>query len=222
MAQSIAAWLEYNLKPQDTLYIDNVLWAIAKRQGIESLYQPGTVDFTYLGAGHFSRVYWLDDKTKILKITKDKSDANASQILLKRPTKTLLKVYDVFSIKYNNHVLYGIVAEKLTSLSHDLKMKFITFTYFLDYWFGSFFPSVQQLTEAAQSNPQAWANGRTIYEVTDEYLTLFMDWAEALDTRSIRWGDYKSENIMMRQHTPVIVDLGYSKVPTQRIPVLGA
>ena len=70
----------------------------------------------FINSGYHAAVFWLSDRKKILKITWDYSDANACEIIRKKPDlKTFVKVYQVLEVPPRR--LYAIVAEKLTPLS---------------------------------------------------------------------------------------------------------
>jgi hypothetical protein len=224
MSRTIKDFVDYNLPKKHTNDVGAILKSLAIRIGEEDSLDGDDLNLTYLGRGHFAEVYWLEDKRKVLKLTKDKNDANACAILQRKPAKSLLKVYDVFKVTPDNKTIYGIISEKLTPLSSSQSEHFSLFTGFLDYWFGgniaTFFPTLSQIREAENRDPEKWKRWCTRYKITEKYLDLLKEWAKALESRNIRWGDYKEENILNRGNTPVISDLGYSKVTTQRLPSL--
>jgi len=70
----------------------------------------------YIDSGYHAAVFWLSDHKKVLKITFDYSDANAMEIVRKKPDpNAFLKVYEVYEVQPKK--LYAIVAEKLTPLT---------------------------------------------------------------------------------------------------------
>ena len=55
-----------------------ILEGLIKRLGEKDYHDPGYVDFTNIGQGHFAQVYWLHDKKKILKVGKQDSNKSFS------------------------------------------------------------------------------------------------------------------------------------------------
>lgn len=156
-----------------------------------------------------------------MKLTKDKKDAYACSILQRRPHKSLLQVYNVVKVTSDNNTIYCIVSEKLTPLSPSQREAFSLFTGFwtigLEETSLPSSPTLSQIREAENKDPEKWKKWCKRYQLTDKYLDILKEWAKSLESRNIRWGDYKEENILNRGSNPVISDLGYSTVPTQRL-----
>ena len=185
---------------------------------------PKKTDLATLGFGGYGTVFWLPDKSKVLKITEDHSDAYACEIVRKKPDKNLIKIYSVFSFGlpyFEEH--YGIVAEKLTPLSAsevsewedvidvvrghtDLKIPPLRF---LDLAWC-------EATKSAMSAQPSY----TYEPVFSKYFPILEDWAKLLESHGIEWGDLSVNNIMKRGPTFLIADLGAGYVSRQTVESL--
>lgn len=207
-----------------TKYITKVLEAMATRLG-----EPNT-KWKWLGAGSYANVYWLNDKKKALKITRDESDADASIILKKKPDRSLVKVYDVFELPAVGRPLFGIVVEKLSPLSYKEEKSVSNLLNLLWDLGINDIPTMKNIKEFKDrlSNPDPEKHGVDKYiqeyydksGVTEEMIDLWETWAQVLDARHIVWKDFKILNVMARGREIVISDIGYSTVPAQKIPEL--
>lgn len=174
-----------------------------------------------LGYGAWAEVYWLQDRKKVLKLTTDESDAFAAEIVRRKPDRGLVKTYDVFAVPESS--LYGIVAEKLVDAAGSERKRWDIvadtleseprlrpFTMTLTWYEKKFLPFL------------AWVKTRpSLVKYFDESTaSQIYSWCEELTKRRIIWRDMQSENIRFRGRQPVILDLGASKVPSQRIPLL--
>jgi len=188
--------------------------------------KPGKYHLPFLGEGEDAEVYWLNsDKKKILKLTMDKSDAHACQILAKKPDKSLLKVYKVVDVCHGGSDWgYAILAEKLTPLSGSMR-KYLEKA-LLGLKMMSSLPrhgvtkpwivEVKHALNVFKDDPRA-------QKYVDDVVNVFPileAWANALTDRGIAWTDFHLGNIMMRRHDPVIVDFGRSRVYRGSIPKL--
>ena len=158
---------------------------------------------TYLGKGAHAEVYWLKDRKKVLKITIDPSDAEASIVVQHKPDPSLVHVYDVCQITTpaTRRTCYSLVVEKLTPLSPIAAARIKAYE---NIFFGLFyhFPTMKQIESPAYQK---------IIGITPEETEQYKIWAKALDARHIIWYDLQTANIMMRGHTKVISDLGASE-----------
>jgi len=180
--------------------------------------------FQWIGHGAYAEVYWIPDRKRVLKITRDNEDANVSRLVQKKPDKAFVKVYDVFEVfSYR----WGIVAEKLTPMSNSLEMSFgrcLALCTFLDIEVVpisdilEFFhdPKVLDQPEVIDEMKAV----RVSREEVESFLKTLRKWERALDARNIFWKDVKPSNVMMRGRELVISDLGYSEAPHQKIPEL--
>jgi hypothetical protein len=185
-----------------------------------------------LGKGSYASVFWLPDRKKVLKLTSDKDDANASAIVQKKPDSSLVKVYNVFQLPpgvFGETKAWGIVNEKLTPLpSSSNKIRAISNLFFDSNMVDD--PTMKSVKEfySALHNPQTKQQEyiptyMQRFGVTEQDLQdIWVHWAKVLDKRHIIWQDFKESNVMMRGRTYVICDLGFSTVPQQNIPVLQA
>jgi len=187
-------------------------------------------NWKWLGEGSFANVYWLHDKKKALKITRDRNDADASEIMRNKPDRSVVKVYDVFALPKQYTDLWGIVVEKLSPLSYK-EGEAIANLYNLLWDLGiDQTPTMKHVKEFKERlenpDPKKHPIDKYIQEyydksgVTEEMIDRWETWAKVLDSRHIYWKDFKPANVMSRGRNMVISDLGYSKVPHQKIPEL--
>lgn len=180
---------------------------------------------TFLGSGAYGVVYWLSDHKRVLKITNDEMDAYASAIVLKKPSKNLIKVYDVFQFGgplFNS--TWAIVSEKLTPLSFRQEEIWLSVWHlkngdYHDAFMGSGPAPWKGLTTAWVDEVDKWLQdvdprrpGVSSYKALVEALPDLKAWAKELSKRGILWTDLKRDNIMNRNKRSVIVDLGFGKV----------
>jgi serine/threonine protein kinase len=184
--------------------------------------EPPNSEPRRLGYGNFAEVYWLKDKKRVLKLTTDVSDANASELVRRKPDRSLVKVYDVFQVPESR--LFGIIAEKLVNLtgserSHwdvvgdtlEEERRLQPFQMSLVWYERKLLPFLEWV-KVARSSLAKHFDAATVETLRR--------WCEVLTTRHIVWQDMHPGNIRFRGRTPVLMDLGSSKVPSQRIPVL--
>jgi len=208
---------------------DSLLEEALERTG----HEPGK-SLKLLGDGTAAHVFWLSDKKRVLKITGDLPDAEASAVVMKRPAKSIVHVYDVFQVKG----AFFIVEEKLTPLSGSEKSTWKNF----DDWRDSAYSPNQARDDEGVRIEQGLETMLSHMQLTDEWLhhleaafqsdpptnfdpNLVMkqlrQWARDLTQRNILWGDIYWENFMSRGHQIVISDLGYGRVfGAPRIPRL--
>jgi len=185
----------------------------------------GEKDFSrlkFLGKGMWAEVFWLSNRKKVVKITNDLEDANASFIIKNKPSPEFAKVYDVFALTSKSRTPYCIVNEKLTELDSATKRTIEN----VDSVWRSVLGSVANVTPK---------NVQTVYDAfSDPKVDAYIDklgltyrdfdilwgWAKALQERHIKWMDFKSANTMMRGRKLVISDVGAGESPRQSIPVL--
>lgn len=188
----------------------------------DRLKEQNSKDWKRLGAGYNGFVYWLSDRSKILKVSKDYRDLQASEKIRKKPDKNLIKVYDVFEMGLPYFQEKGfIVSEKLTPLSSSDKKKWqnvIDSTRGKVPWVN--IPTLRTLTVNWCVETQQWLESDEAYDAPDvviedlqECLPILKKWAILLDDeRGIEWGDLALDNLMKRGNTTLISDVGFGSV----------
>lgn len=182
-----------------------------------------------LNHGSFASIYWLPNRTRILKLTGDDTDAKASMVMKKKPDRSIVKTYDVF--KFPKKRLWGIVNEKLTELDPTTKENFLLLENAMTLLDLS---RVIEGTKEVQEFRQRLLHPTTKREIAvvqqlqeqqdigviEKYLDIYGNWGKVLEARQIAWYDFKVANLMMRGHEVVISDIGVSDAPAQTIPEL--
>ena len=172
----------------------------------------------HIGEGTAAQVYWLSDKSKVLKATRDQDDAKACILVSRHPKKSLVHVYDVFQIK--NY--YFIIAEKLTPLNGSQDRiwsnfdEYTTNTYVRDqgeeHGLDSLLSHYQLTNEWLKLLKTAFQESPPTDFKPQDVLPHLETWAHDLTSLGILWGDLYHENYMLRGHTLVLSDLGYGHV----------
>ena len=195
----------------------------------ERLHETDTFKWQWLGYGSYAKVFWLGDRTKVLKVTTDTDDAEASKIVQQKPASCLVHVYDVFKMapaKKKN--LYFIVVEKLTPLSAKEENLLYRIQ---EVYFDTEIP-IAPIQSVLEDFMRAWKHpadhreemigpAMARHKLTyDNSIKILWAWAETLNARHIVWKDFKSNNILMRGREMVIADLGYSDAPFTKIPII--
>lgn len=203
--------------PQELDLVQAYCDAILKWAGEKS----GQYHLPFIGEGADAEVYWLNsDKKKVLKLTMDKDDAHACQLLAKKPDRSLLKVYKVVDICHGGSDWgYAILAEKLTPLDQKTgyifaqglnSLKATRIENSVKTGLDSF--AIQLMKEyIAEYSSSEDSMERAYAFHLSRILPAMTKWATALEKRGITWGDLHIGNIMMRKHDPVLVDLGRSR-----------
>ena len=173
----------------------------------------------YLGEGMCGKAYALSNG-KVLKVTDDRKEANACEIIRGKTLKNVYKIFDVFEFESDSLQWdvewYGIVQERLQKIENsDMSIAVI----------------------------EQFKNARTIYPIdkrievirdrleinsinlNKENIKLIYDLSngqEELKHFGIDFKDYHSGNIMKRKNGDyVIIDLGLSESPHAKIKRLG-
>jgi len=190
---------------------------------LEYLKHPleGPLKLKFIGKGMRARVFWLPDKKRVLKLTKDEDDAEASAKLIGKRMKHLLHVYDVFLVDDIRKPVYGIVAEKLTPLSSSERKSWkngvnSTATVYYEgrsLWRrlsdGGFTPQwIDKVKAALPDEKDEW-----VTSAIEKILPALEAMAEELHRIGVTGlSDLHAGNIMMRGHDLVIVDFGTADV----------
>lgn len=190
---------------------EETLEAIRQRLG-----EPNLMKLKKLGAGMWADVFWMSNKKKIVKLTRDRADAQASLIVQKKPSRYLVKTYDVFSVTPDKYSVYCIVNEKLTPLAgyeerlvdaireivRQVSISVSGLT--LDITSANY----ERIKEVLDTeHGRAWAEDYLRIDA-DDFLSFYKNLVDALDDRHIRWADVKRPNFMMRGAQIVVADLG--------------
>jgi len=185
----------------------------------------------YLDSGMMGTVYkYKDEPSKVIKITMDKSEANAMELVRKQPHPNIVKVYEVYKIDAGVQVAYAIIQEKLDILGSSERNSWN--------WIDNDFLSPKDTTEFSNyddidmfSNEYFGCDFDAVWnwayeneEVEQEYKKMITDIFPALQHLGdigIRFGDYHSGNIMIgKGGNYKLIDIGVSESPAQKIDIL--
>jgi len=207
--------------------LDAILEDIKMRLGEKDLARIGN-----LGSGSWASVFWLSNRRKVVKVTHDPQDAQASAVVLKRPSKYLVKTYDVFALTPDKYTVYCIVNEKLTPLGRREELLIPVLLRLLkqsgqnhSITMETYDAIIKLLEKFRGRDWKSWLNSylaaQHLNMDADSFMDFYKNMAEALDSRGIRWWDIKKANFMMRGHQIVISDLGAGTVTgAPKIPSL--
>jgi hypothetical protein len=188
--------------------------AILKQLGEDPGYRPKLIE-----QGGSAAVYSLSEGSRILKLTTDRSDAQGSLHVLRKPHRALEKVLDVFEVRNG---LYGVVAERLTPLSpQDYEEWQQLFDHIRTKHFNLF------LVLKNKGISEDWV--KKVKEAVEKHLgdetpfaklRILANLAKALKKLGIHARDIHEDNFMNRGAVPVLMDFGLSKSPKLSIPSL--
>jgi len=199
--------------------------AVAPLDDLEQLIldRCGARTLTFLGAGQKGSAF-ATDTGQVVKLTRDKSEANAMAIVANNPTPYIVSVYDVFKLgsKFVKGLIYGVHQERVAKPS-PAWAKFVG------------------LVPAAVLHKSGHLTQSAVIEFYNElvaereddpgYMSAFTDekieWLSGLgkyfDTTGIKFSDFHAGNIMKgKSGNHVLIDLGVSRSPAARIGVLEA
>jgi len=174
-----------------------------------------------LGKGSTAVATWLkSDKTKVLKITNDESDAYAMEKFLKRPSRHVVKVYDVFQI---TPFAWGMVVQKVTPLASSAYKDWTRTRSLISKFVG-----VPPLGNGAVPIYQKDLEKRFEYpsksqmeplEKMRAFLKQLALFDEALADRGITWfQDLHAGNVGMNRRDMVLLDLGGVRTSVPSLP----
>lgn len=154
-----------------------------------------------LGAGYYGVAYHINKNT-VLKVSRDQSEINTMSLVKSKPCKYIVKVIDTFKMKLNGHMRYFIVQEYLSQPERKWK-SFCNDFYDYDLEPESVFNKI-----------------KTDKKSYSRYKTQF-NWAlnvsKYFKRNKIKFSDLHSGNIMKRNRQHVLIDLGVSRSPKQKI-----
>jgi len=185
-------------------------------------------DLKFLGQGMNGYVFWLPDKKRVLKLTVDEGDANASEVIRKKPDRNLIKVHDVFTFGLPHwRQSWGIVSEKLRPLSRSEEESWRWIVQMSTGQYRKFWaPRMDALDQKWVDAIDAWTTSDDakyipgLVEAIEEHHHTLETWAKLLKNRGIIWGDLNLGNIMHRGAVPLISDVGGGYAPSQHLPQL--
>jgi len=172
----------------------------------------------YLGHGAYAQAYWVkNDRKKIIKFTRDSTDAEALMNVLLKPDKSLVKVYKIAKLGPND--VHAILAEKLLQLSGSEKKGWYNFFNYVYYHnispalYGGVCPEwTEELTDRLKAD-----------EIPSDFqkqIKQCVVWGKALESRQIDFFDLHAGNVMKRGRQDVIIELGLATAPHKKIPVI--
>jgi len=180
-------------------------------------------DFRRLGVGQNGIAFLLPD-LRVLKITKDTSEAHASIRLVGKHNETIVEILDVFEFRtVNDKPLYGIVQERLQKPDAD----WVEFAG--EWWEFRADPNLRKKfhdwfeTPITKKNIELFRQwlghqGRTVDEEKFNWLGMT---AKELRGLGVQFRDLHNGNIMKRSDgSHVIIDLGASKSAPATIPMV--
>lgn len=174
-----------------------------------------------LGKGTFGTAFDIGGK-KVLKLTADKTEANAMAVVQAKPSPYIVKVYDVFQLG-KKHVkgndVYGIVQDKLSPPDAGFanfiaqirpailykKPGYLTLKAFVQFY--------KTLQKEREDDPSY------LSDFTNQRLEWLAAVAKYFDDTGIKFHDFHKGNVMKKGSKHVMIDLGASKSPAAKIPV---
>lgn len=210
---------------QNDVFLRSPINATVSKETIEKILKRINVNnfdsMKELGQGAKGKAYQISND-KVLKITKDASEARTSQAVMQATdTGILTKYFDVFKFKdTDGDDLFCIVQEKLEHLDFSFK-KFIELLMFFSDTTGNrtvswiyYFNLLEWLKDPAN------LIGQHVPTKSD------LEWLEnlvvTLKSLNITFKDLHSGNVLQRKDgSKVLIDLGFSQIPNaQDVPVL--
>jgi len=181
-----------------------------------------------LGSGQFGTAYDIGGN-RVLKITKDETEANTSSYLVKRKLKYTWNV-DYVGYVDKDVNFYVIIGEKLSKLSKDEEMML---EILIDALFdqGTYSPSVTVFANINQLKDYIYGSIESGFEYDKKLHLKFtgyniespkINWLFAalkeLMNSGIVWADLHHENVMKNSNIYKFIDLGFeSKAPEMDI-----
>jgi len=176
----------------------------------------------HVGQGSFGVAFDANFKGKnvVLKITSDKSEANASNHIIGKKLKHIVHIYDVF--KFKDTIYYGVLQEKLQKLHESEKDNFNTLVFIMqkakvgpELIKGDIDAALDKVEKTFADKPN------TIKFFAQAVVSFDFDKIiEELASNGIQFIDYHGGNLMKRGEDFVLIDLGMSRVPNTNIPIL--
>ena len=161
-----------------------------------------------LGEGGYGYAYELDNG-RVLKITTDKREANASSLVVGKNFKNVAKIYEVW--EYNKFASwYFIEQEKLSPINKKDVEKWLELDndkISLGKFLHQVFIGELSLVDAKEKLEQN--KGEPYYNFVQDMIQA----AKELLSLNIVWKDLHVDNVLKSGSTYKVIDLGYSKSP---------
>ena len=188
---------------------------IKDRLGVKSL------AFSHLGTGSWGSAFNMGGG-KVLKLTRDQSEAVTMSIVRDAPCKQIVQVIDVFQLPPSIMAVptYGIVQEKLSSPSGDWAtfMGLISSVVF-DKGFAGGLNKKRMLRLLQELARNRQDDDDYLPDFTDEKVEWLYQLAMYFESQSIVFYDFHAGNIMKGKRGHVLIDLGQSKSPGHHVDV---
>jgi len=162
---------------------------------------------------------------KVLKLTKDKKEAIASNKLLGSAMESVAKIFDVFKLKEEE--VYGIVQEKLDPLSASEKKEYNEMLVFtaIPLWLKHANTWDEAVDETfkfvvkkrgdgdvkSDTSKEAISKADKIIDSLEQKFNMKKMWEE-LKAKGISFYDFQGDNLMKRGGEYVLIDIGLSNV----------
>jgi len=181
-----------------------------------------------LGSGSMGTA-WDVGNNIVLKITHDRSEANASNIVKGKKLKYTNEIYDVFKITYpkSDKDAYLIFQKKLDSTSKEEEETITDFTMFLGFdeigWNSEIIHTLKDtefngLIELFYKKyPKRYSKSEKLTGFLMKLLRFYVDSKKELLSHEVDFNDYHGGNIMKDGDVFKIIDLGFSKAPDTKI-----
>ena len=204
------------------------LLVYAKRDYVEKnfeLYLP--VNPKRLGSGTKGVAYETMEHDKVLKLTVDKSEANASKLLVGKSPKTINDIYASFLVKETS--VYGIYQKRLKPITNSEMVDIF-------YWVvGSCKPAIDgpvplkeipniisDVKESSDDSDRNWSL-KDISKITSWYIECRLELRKfgIHDYNDFSMTDEGKGNIMLDENNNFkLIDLGYSKSKVAKIDLV--
>lgn len=172
-----------------------------------------------LGKGQKGTAF--DIGKRVLKLTTDKSEANAMAIVQSNPTPFVVRTYDVFKLgsKYAKGDVFGIVQDKLSSPAAGWA-KFIDQVRPAILYKKPGYLTVKGVAEFYKKLMKERDDDEDyLPDFTDQRVQWLAGLAKFFDDTGIKFQDFHSGNLMKKGSKHVMIDLGLSKSPAAQIPL---
>src|SRR3990167_264962 len=171
--------------------------------------------FIKLGEGCYGCVYAINDR-QVVKLTKDSSELHTMAIVMKYPHPSIVKVIDVFAVKFGRNVINFIIEEKLDNADYEWKL-FANLANEDTNWITPYLVSTTRDNIIKYYKDNVYAAER---------LNEKFDWLDQIahyfQLHKIKFADIHYNNIMKKKDKHILIDLGCSRSPKQDVEYLNA
>jgi hypothetical protein len=181
----------------------------------------GSKSASRIGSGQKGIAYAISGG-RVLKLTTDKSEANAMALVESNPSPYIVHVDDVFQVGpklTSSKNIYGIVQEKLSSPSGDWA-RFVNLIDSAVLQQGGGITAKKVLAFNDELEAERDVDSDYLPEFTEEKVEWLFGIAQYFDSVGIKFFDFHAGNIMKsRSGRHVMIDLGVSRSPAVSIRV---